>query len=362
MTTEIYSRLREQLDQYSLGFPATESGVELRILEKLFSEEEAEMFLLMSLMAEAPEVIAQRIGRDPEEVTSLLEQMAQKGLVFRLHEGEKVEYAAAPFVAGIYEFQLGSIDRDLAELFERYCNEGFHEVAAQGAAFMRPIPVNRSVDISRLVATYDDSRELVKKQKLIAVADCICRVQQGLLEQACDKPVNVCLAFGSFAQHFIDMNSAKKISIEEALGILDRAEEAGLVSQPAGSQNPAALCNCCGDCCAVLRALNRHPQPARLVISNYHAVVDQSLCSACETCLQRCQIGAIRIEEQDVAEIDLDRCIGCGLCVTTCPEEALILEPKPENRRCKVPRKASQIMREMAEKRGTTLVPLAWTE
>lgn len=362
MTNESYLRLREQLDQYSLGFPATESGVELKILERLFTEEEAEMFLHMSLISEIPKGVAQRVGRDQAKVAALLEQMAQKGLVFRLRKDDKLEYAAAPFVAGIYEFQLGTIDRELAELFEQYFNESFDEAVAKGAAFLRPIPVKRSVDTALLVATYDDSRELVKKQQLIAVADCICRVQQGLLGRGCGKPLHVCLAFGSFAQHFIDMNSAKKITVEEALGILDRAEKAGLVSQPAGSQNPAAICNCCGDCCAVLRALNKHPYPAKLVISNYYAVVEETLCTGCENCLERCQMGAITIEKHDVAEIDQVRCIGCGLCVTTCPENALTLVRKPMDHRCVVPEKASQLMREMSEKRGKSLVPLAWSE
>jgi len=81
--TGVYEKLREQLDQYSCGFPKTESGVELEILKKLFSEDEAEMFLQMSLTIETPEEIAARTGRDPGAVAALLSQMAEKGLLFR---------------------------------------------------------------------------------------------------------------------------------------------------------------------------------------------------------------------------------------------------------------------------------------
>jgi len=359
MTTNVYVRLREQLDEYSLGYPTTESGVEFKILEKLFTEEEGEMFLQLNLRAELPEVIAQRIGREPDEVSSLLHQMAQKGLVFRLGKGDEVKYSAAPFVAGIYEFQLGTMDREFAELMEAYAEEAFHEATAEGATFMRPIPIQRAVDTARLVSTYDDSRELVKKQNLIAVADCICRVQKGLIDQACDKPLEVCFLFGSWGQYFMDRNMARQVSVEEALGILDKAEEAGLVTQPANAQKPSAICNCCGDCCAVLQALNRHPRPAEQVVSNYFAAVDPELCTACETCLDRCQMAAITINDDDVAEINLDRCIGCGLCVTTCPEEALCLELKPEDQRRMPPEKASQALIEIAKKRGKSLVPIA---
>ncbi len=76
MTAKVYYDLREQLDQYSNGFPSTESGVEMRILEKLFSEEEAEMYLNLSLMLETPEAVAQRIGGDSGAVAALLERRA----------------------------------------------------------------------------------------------------------------------------------------------------------------------------------------------------------------------------------------------------------------------------------------------
>ena len=362
MSSNVYVRLREQLDQYSFGYPSTESGVEMEILEKLFTEEEAEMFLNLSLRAEPADTIAQRAGQDPKGVSSLLEQMARKGLIFRLRKGDQTTYAAVPFMAGVYEFQLGRLDKELAELMDQYGEEAFHKATAEAATFMRPIPIQRSVDVSHLVTTYDDSRELVKGQDLIAVAECICRTQQGLMEKGCDKPIEVCLFFGSWAQYFIDRHDARQIFVEEALGILNQAEDAGLVPQPANAQKPSALCNCCGDCCAVLRALNRHPSPAKLVISNYFAVVDPELCSACETCLDRCQMSAITINEDGIAEINLNRCIGCGLCVTMCPEEALHLETKPENQRHTPPQKAGQFMTEMAQRRGKSLVPLAFSK
>lgn len=352
MSDDVYLKLRDRLDNYSFGFPATRSGVEFRILKKLFTEEEAGMFLLLNLVAESPESVAKRTGRDIEETVSLLNRMSGKGLVFHMGKGEAAKYAAVPFVPGIYEFQAGSIDRELAELIEEYGEEGLHVALLEGATFMRPIPVQRSIDAAHFVSTHDDAREIVKKQKLIAVADCLCRKQQGLLGKACDKPLDVCLALGSFAQHFIDLNMARLISVGEALEILDRSEEAGLVVQPANARNPGAICNCCGDCCAVLVALNKHPRPASLVVSNYYAVVDPDLCTACETCVERCQMEAIGLNDQEVAEVNLDRCIGCGLCVTTCAGEALSMEPKPEDQYYTPPESASQVYIEIAQKRG----------
>jgi Pyruvate/2-oxoacid:ferredoxin oxidoreductase delta subunit len=359
MSSEVYKELREQLDQYSCGFPTTESGVEFKILEKLFTEKEAKMFLSLSFKAETPEEVAQRLGREPVPVASILHQMGEKGIVFRLRKGETVKYGSAPFMLGIYEFQLGRMDSEMAGMYEQYFEEAFLSSTTTVDPLMRSIPVNRSLEVSHPVATYEDSRAIVKSKKFIALAKCLCRVQQGLLDKSCDKPVEVCLLFESWGQHYIDLGMARRITVEEALKVLDESEEAGLVTQPANDQNPGGLCNCCGECCAILRGLNKLPRPAEAVLSNYFAVVEPELCTGCETCLERCQMGAIALNDGGVAEINLDRCIGCGLCVTTCADEALHLEIKAESQRRNPPETGRQAMIMMAKKRGKSLTPFA---
>jgi Pyruvate/2-oxoacid:ferredoxin oxidoreductase delta subunit len=359
MSSKVYKDLQKQLDQYSCGFPTTKSGVEFKILEKLFTEEEAEMYLSLNLKAETPEAVAQRLGREPGPVASILHEMGEKGIVFRLQKDETVKYGSAPFMLGIYEFQLGRMDSEMAGMYEQYFEEAFLTSTAAVDPLMRSIPVNRSLEVLHPVTTYEDSRAIVKSKKFIALAKCICRVQQGLLDKSCDKPVEVCLLFESWGQHYIDLGMARRITTEEALKVLDESEEAGLVTQPANDQNPGGLCNCCGECCAILRGLNKLPRPAEAVISNYFAVVKPELCTGCETCLERCQMGAIALNDEAIAEINLDRCIGCGLCVTTCADEALHLEVKAEEKHRKPPATGMEAMIKMAEKRGKSLIPLA---
>ena len=53
--------------------------------------------------------------------------------------------------------------------------------------------------------------------------------------------------------------------------------------------------------------------------------------------MKRCQMGAIAVEDKK-AVIDYDRCIGCGLCVSTCPTHALSLDRKPKTEQPYVPR------------------------
>ena len=361
MSNNMYHQLREQLDQYSVGFPTTTSGVEMKILKKLFTEDEAHMFLNLSMILETPESVAERMKQDPGQVAALLERMAEKGLIFRLRKEDSVQYAATAFVVGFYEFQLKTMDRELAQLMEQYLEEAFGRQTSQQVVPLRTIPVNRAIDVSWPVAPYEDVREIVKCKDRIAVANCICRVQQGLLEQACDRPLEVCFAFGSHAKYYVERGMGRWIGQEEALEILDQCEEAGLVPQPFNAQNPGGMCNCCGDCCGVLRALKKNSRPAEMVTSNYYAVVDPDLCAACETCLDRCQMEAITIGPDEIAQVNLDRCIGCGLCVTTCTTEALSLQSKPKEERREPPAQARDTMMQMAEQRGKSLIPLAFT-
>lgn len=217
MTESVFYELREQLDQYSVGFPSTTSGVEMKILEKLFTEEEAQMFLNLSMMLETPKAVAERLNQDHESVGALLEQMAEKGLIFRVRKEGSAAYGAAPFVVGIYEYQVKTMDRELARLMEEYFDEAFAEQSSQQIVPMRTIPVNRAIDVAWKVVPYEDARAIVKSKDRLAVAKCICRVQQGLLGQACDKPLEVCFMAGSHAEYYVDRGMGRWINHERPL-------------------------------------------------------------------------------------------------------------------------------------------------
>jgi ferredoxin len=63
---------------------------------------------------------------------------------------------------------------------------------------------------------------------------------------------------------------------------------------------------------------------AMTAVSDFIVSLDKEACTACETCVDRCQVKAITMGD-GIAEIDYSLCIGCGLCVSTCPTEALSL-------------------------------------
>ncbi|MFC1895291.1 4Fe-4S binding protein, partial [Thermodesulfobacteriota bacterium] len=242
---------------------------------------------------------------------------------------------------------------EMVKLVGRYIKEKLRGVMSQRMeSFIRTIPVQHSVEVTHDVAPYDDACDILKNQELIVITDCACRRQMAMFEVDCGKPMEVCFMFGPMGQYYIDNGLGRQIDLEEALGILAKAHEAGLITQPATAQNPFTMCNCCGDCCGFLRAVKKEPKPAGFFFSNYVAVVDQERCSGCGICAERCEMDARSTGAHGISEIDPDRCIGCGLCVTTCPETATRLAPKSREKHREPPADTVEQMTRLARKRG----------
>jgi ferredoxin len=355
--SDVYEDLRRRLDDFSSGYPTAESGVEVKILKRLFTEQEAEFFVKLSPLLEAPEDVAKRLDRDPAQTAELMERMAKKGLLFRLRKGETCRYGALPFVPGIWDFQLNTIYRELAQDMKDYTEEGFgRTIQGHKTPIMRTIPINRELVAKWPVAPYEDVLKIIGEQEIIAVAPCICRRKSGLLGESCGKPLETCFMFGNNAKYYVDNLMGRFIDKEEAKKIVKQNDEAGLVMQPFNNQKTAGMCSCCGDCCEMLGSLKRQPMPAAAVKSNYFASVDGDECTGCKTCLDRCQMEAITIQK-DTAAINLDRCIGCGLCVTACPAEAVRLVKKAEDEQYQPPKSSAEMFMLLAVERKKNILP-----
>ena len=353
MKENVYQKLAQHLDKLPGGFPATEDGLELRILKRLFTPEEAELAVHLNLIAEPAAVIARRAGLSTDVTQIILDEMASKGLIYDIHRpGKRPEYMGFQFVVGIWEFQVNRLNPDLIRDVDEYFERGlFKPQEWKENPQLRTIPIGESIPNRAEIMAYEQAEKLIQEHERFVVADCICRKEKQMIGEGCDKPLETCLVMGTGTYYYERHRLGRPIDKARALELLELADEHGLVIQPANSKDAGYMCFCCGDCCGVLRTFKRYPQAGTLVSSPYFAAVDDEICSACETCVGRCQMDAVQVNGH--AQIMRERCIGCGLCVTTCETGAMHLERKPEYEQPYIPKDNAENVLRLASQRGT---------
>ena len=331
MSDEIYHKLAKVLDTLPNGFPSTESGVEIQLLKKVFEPSEAELFCRLKLGYETPEQIAGRTGLPLEGLAGKLITMWQKGQIESQVSGGTRIFKMVPWIIGIYEFQQKRMDKEFAELCQAYGPFLGPQLVTTRPQIMQVLPVEKIIPTNFEALPYEKVSSIIEKGKSFAVANCICRKQKRLLNQGCDKPLEICMSISGEAGDFVDSPYGLRIiSKEEAYALLQKAEDAALVHMTGNvEEGHWYICNCCGCCDGQLGAIAMGLEGT--VNSHYYAEIDPDLCSACGLCVEeRCQVKAI--EEVDGSyRVIKTRCIGCGLCVTACPTEAArLIHKSPE--------------------------------
>jgi electron transport complex protein RnfB len=337
LENSIYRELQRHLDRMPVGFPATESGVEIRILKHLFTPEEARVALCLSAIPEPITLVHKRIRGEMslDALRGTLDRMAERGVILRFGTAEGARYGKSIFAIGMYEAQVNRLTPEFQRDALQYLQEAFgRALHTRNTPQFRTVPINQTIMPERGIAPYDDIRAAVRDSEgPFAVVNCICRQGKALLGEACRQTHDRenCLTLGVAARAVVERGLGRYVSREEMLGMLDRADHEGLVLEPQNTQNPLFVCCCCGCCCGVLTTAKALPQPAEFFSTNYYAAVDASLCQQCGTCATRCQMDALATDEGP-AMIDLSRCIGCGLCVSTCPSGAMRLLKRQHER------------------------------
>jgi NAD-dependent dihydropyrimidine dehydrogenase PreA subunit len=193
----------------------------------------------------------------------------------------------------------------------------------------RTVPVNVRMEAEHCVLNLENVRQILSSARMISVMDCGCRGIYG----HCDAPLDVCLDVNEAAERHITKFGAREITLDEALHILERTHEAGLVHMALGwgaSYEPGAInsvCSCCSCCCGILSGILRYGLAPDLLKSQAISVTEGSSCTDCGVCVDRCQFGAREMVDGSLS-FHRDLCFGCGLCVSTCPTLAITLVDK----------------------------------
>jgi Na+-translocating ferredoxin:NAD+ oxidoreductase RNF subunit RnfB len=333
---DVYRELQKHLDNMPVGYPATTTGVELRLLKQLFTPDQARIALALDYKFRTVEQIHERIREleiSVQDLEARLEEMADSGNTFAKKKDGVNVYANMPLAIGMYELQVNRLTpeflKDSAEYLQGKFAEAYRSTKVPQS---RVIPVRKSITAGHRIGTYDELRDIIEKAEgRIRVGECLCRKTMQMAGHACKVTTRqeTCMGFRDFGDLMGRAGWGRAITKEEALKIADKNEEDGLVLQPGNEQEVQFICSCCGDCCGALNGLKSLPRPAEFIASNYYAEVKPEICDGCGTCVGRCQMEAVAIQD-DIARINQDRCIGCGLCVSKCPSESMHLVKKGE--------------------------------
>jgi Na+-translocating ferredoxin:NAD+ oxidoreductase subunit B len=334
----IYRKLQEHLDKETLGFPATKIGSELRILKHLFTPEQAKAALGLTYKLEPVQPIFDRVEKGAfsiEKLEAILDECAKFGVItHRVKNGVK-HYGTLHYLIGMAE---GGMHKgptpEFFKAVEEYAIDGqfwdkfLHTKVSQ----MRTIPVEQSISTEHQIGSYDALKDLIEKSPgPFGVIPCICRSNADKAGTPCLKThrSETCMVFNNTAKAAIGFGTIREISRDEALDILRKNAEDGLVLQPANTQEIDYMCSCCGCCCGLLKLQKMLPDPADCWTTNFYAQVDPDNCTACGACVDACQVNAVTLDDATgLAVVNLKRCLGCGNCVPNCPVEAIALKKK----------------------------------
>lgn len=357
---QIYNVLAERLNKNPVGAPLNETLME--ILHKLYTIGEAELGSKLPFRPSTAADLAKATGKCESELSHIFESMANKGLVIDFPRRGETYYMLTPMVVGFFEYTFMRAKRadlsELAELFENYMQDQTvrQEIFHGGTKLFRALAYESVLPLAveTEVLDFDRASEIIRKSGGGALSTCACRHMADHLGKACDAPIDdICASLGAASDWLIRRDFARRTTTEELLQNLERAQKAGLVmlcDNVLGQ--PAFICFCCGCCCGVLRAINEGGLKA-VEPGNFLPEVDLEKCIACGVCESACHVNAISLESSTdsiIPHINRELCIGCGVCAAVCSAGACYMLPRET--RYEPPRDSFQQMLSIAREKN----------
>ncbi len=306
-----------------------------RVWKLLCTEEEA---ALANLLPGTAEDISARAGISPGDTARIIQKLFKKGVVFKSQRNGTTWYRLAKNIVQFHDASMLWEDAtgEFYDAWKVVMDEDFTMFMKNLPetmtlpSFMRVIPIHETIEPRNTTLTYEECARMVDDSLHVAVVKCPCRLSQ----QNCDAPLEACIQLNRGADYAIDRGHGRKISKHEALDILKKSEEAGLVHMAENRSSGNVICNCCSCCCEMFRLRKFSGKKWILAPSRYLAAVNDG-CTACGDCAEICPVEAITVG--DIAAVSADTCMGCGLCATVCPVDVITLgRVRPEEH---IPRK-----------------------
>ncbi|MBQ2564387.1 MAG: FAD-dependent oxidoreductase [Oscillospiraceae bacterium] len=296
--------------------PVKETDPEYYGLVDVLDDDMVELALAMKQRKPTfPEDLAKKLGWSESKVVDTMEEMSRIGILEYNWENpsKKKQYILPLFVPGAAELlnMRGWFVKEHPEV-----SDMFHEMTHQpldgitqmippgGAGIgMHVIPVEKAIPAEQKGASIEYLSHWLKKYEgQIGVGICSCRRAQTVRgEGSGDVEDYWCMGVGEFAQYCAETGKDNKnITYEEAIEILQKAEDNGYVHQITnidGENKIFAICNCAPGVCYALRTSQLYNTP-NMSRSCYTAHVDKESCVACGKCVEVCPAGAAKLGQK----------------------------------------------------------------
>ncbi|UCD85268.1 MAG: 4Fe-4S binding protein, partial [Deltaproteobacteria bacterium] len=307
------------------------------LVRHLFSEEEAEVAQHLKIISgKTADYIAKCIHRPVEEVEAILLRLAdEKRAVLAFSPEDKPKtYRLLPLMPGTFEMVLwgGKDDewrRKFGELYNTVFNTGYIKRHLKvPVPVVRYIPVEESISTSPVAIPSDLLSEMIRGSDSFAVGVCVCRLALNFEGHEADLPRDTCLAIGKLADFMFERDIMRRVDRSEALEIKQRASKAGLatLSLNVDFTNPNYSCSCCSCCCVALRSISQFNTPGLIAPPHFIPSRNEGVCKQCRTCIEHCPMGVYELTDTGWI-YRRERCIGCGVCASVCPQKAIQMEP-----------------------------------
>jgi ferredoxin len=341
-----YKRLTGRLNLFPQG--AVASDLLFEILKILFSEREAGLVSSLPIKPFNARKAAGIWKIKESEAKSILNDLADRGILIDACNKDDVFYSMPPPMAGFFEFSLmryrNDIDqKTLSELFYQYMNveEDFiKNLFTIGETQLGRVFVNEEVlsnENALHVLDYERASEVIKTASSIGIGICYCRHKMEHLGKNCDAPMDICMTFNDSADSLTRHGIARKVDAAEGIDLLQKARDNNLVQFGENVQEKVNfICNCCGCCCEALIAARKFGFLNPVHTTGFIPSIDEEKCNGCGKCVALCPVEAMTLVSSNdpgklnrkKAKLQQESCLGCGICISGCDKKAIELRSR----------------------------------
>ncbi|MFC1813317.1 4Fe-4S dicluster domain-containing protein [Thermodesulfobacteriota bacterium] len=343
-----YVQLVDRLNRFPQG--ATPSELLFKILEMLFSEEEARLVSLLPMKLFTADKAARMWRMDRVSARKVLDELCSRAILLDIEENGRQVYCLPPPMAGFFEFSLmrirGDIDQKvLSELYYQYINvedDFIKDLFLPGETRLGRVFVHEPVlseENALYVLDYERATEVIKTASHIGISTCYCRHKMSHVGRDCDAPKEICMTFNATAGSLVKFGFARRVEVLECLELLEKAYGHNLVQFGDNVREGANfICNCCRCCCEAMIVARKFGMLHPVHTTNFLPEISRETCVGCGKCVSACPVEAMTLVSADdpehpkkkKARLNEEICLGCGVCARACPMENIRLRPRAE--------------------------------